>query len=36
MLIDVSQTTQTPYLPLLADIDHTDAALRQAVQAADR
>jgi transcriptional regulator GlxA family with amidase domain len=23
MLIDVSQTTQTPYLPLLADVSHT-------------
>ncbi len=30
MLIDISQTTQTPYLPLLADIDHTDALVHRA------
>ena len=30
MLIDVSQTTQTPYLPLLADIAHTDAVVHRA------
>ncbi|MDM0109446.1 helix-turn-helix domain-containing protein [Variovorax sp. J22R24] len=30
MLIDVSQTTQTPYLPLLADISHTDAVVHRA------
>lgn len=30
MLIDVSQTTQTPYLPLLADKMHTDALVHRA------
>ncbi|MDN8617707.1 GlxA family transcriptional regulator [Variovorax ginsengisoli] len=30
MLIDVSQTSQTPYLPLLADIAHTDALVHRA------
>ena len=30
MLIDVSQTTQTPYLPLLADVSHTDAIVHRA------
>jgi len=30
MLIDVSQTSQTPYLPLLADITHTDAVVHRA------
>lgn len=30
MLIDVSQTTQTPYLPLLAEKTHTDALVHRA------
>ncbi|MDM0022533.1 GlxA family transcriptional regulator [Variovorax saccharolyticus] len=30
MLIDVSQTSQTPYLPLLADVAHTDALVHRA------
>lgn len=30
MLIDVSQTTQTPYMPLLADKTHTDALVHRA------
>ncbi|RZL89296.1 MAG: helix-turn-helix domain-containing protein [Variovorax sp.] len=30
MLIDVSQTSQTPYLPLLADIAHTDSVVHRA------
>lgn len=30
MLIDVSQTTQTPYLPLLADTEHGDATVHRA------
>jgi len=30
MLIDVSQTKQTPYLPLLADKEHTDTLIHQA------
>ncbi|MDM0111244.1 helix-turn-helix domain-containing protein [Variovorax sp. J22R133] len=30
MLIDVSQTSQTPYLPLLANIAHTDAVVHRA------
>jgi transcriptional regulator GlxA family with amidase domain len=30
MLIDVSQTTQTPYLPLLADVSHADSVVHRA------
>lgn len=30
MLVDVSQTTQTAYLPLLADIEHADAVVHRA------
>lgn len=30
MLIDVSQTTQTPYLPMLADITHADSMVHRA------
>lgn len=30
MLLDVSQTTQTPYLPLIQDVDHTDSLVHRA------